>query len=85
MTDITLPLDAFEQYFKLTLPKYHELSTTEKGVVLSLVQHYPSKFKYQSVVKEAQKQKPVTQTTTPMPKTKHQVRRRMIRRINMKK
>ena len=86
MSFLNLPLDAFQIYFDMTLPKYKELSSTEKGVVLSLAKHYPSRFKYNTVLENVLKIKPVTKTTTPTISEKPKgIRRRMRRQINMKK
>ena len=85
---LNLPLTAFQQYFDLTLPKYNSLSPTEKGIVLTLVNTYPDKFKYKSIVNTVRKITPVTANNTPTisplpnPST---VRRRMMRRPNMRK
>lgn len=45
-----MSLEVYNKYFQLNILQYLELSHTEKGIVLSLVKHYPEKFLYQDVV-----------------------------------
>ena len=49
---MSLEVDAqlLDRYFKIQLPKYKLLSEGEKDLVFSLLDRYPNKFKYKSVV-----------------------------------
>jgi hypothetical protein len=73
---LNLPLSAFQKYFNMTLPQYKVLSPTEQGVILSLVEHYPAKFRSQSVVKYV---------TVAAPASRPYMRKRMIMRSNNRK
>jgi hypothetical protein len=44
MSTVNLPLDVFKDYFNLIVMDYDKLNFTEKGIVLSLVKHYPNNF-----------------------------------------
>lgn len=82
-----LPVEVFDAYFNLTLPKYNELSPTEIGIVHSLALYYPGKFKYKTVLEAAKKTPNLDQKLKPPSKTspRRTVRKRMLRRYNMRK
>jgi hypothetical protein len=68
-----IPLDVFKPYFKLTMAKYKDLESTERGIVLSLAKYHPDKFKSKALINYITKndlKKEVTKDNTPLLDTK---------------